>query len=161
MAASAVACWKSCNSTMPLPCFFNFSITDCLTCSGLRILKSNESMSAEKMPMLRLPRYSISSGGCRSVGTWDARRGPRTLSWMENRTLWDGVSVALNFAILPRESRDKRRQPSLLLLPWLLRLSRDSVQSHARIKAELALCLLRGEVSARLGDIVVTATRLL
>src|SRR5262249_35314194 len=62
---------------------------------------------------------------------------------------------------LPRESRDKRRRPSLLLLPWLLRLSRDSVQSHARIKAELALCLLRGEVSARLGDIVDTATRLL
>src|SRR5262249_37707820 len=41
------------------------------------------------------------------------------------------------------------------------KLSRDSVQSHARIKAELALCLLRGEVSARLGDIVDTATRLL
>ena len=30
--------------------------------------KSNESMSAEKMPMLRLPRYLISSGGCRSAG---------------------------------------------------------------------------------------------
>src|SRR5262249_42307556 len=40
-------------------------------------------------------------------------------------------------------------------------LSRDSVQSDARIKAELALCLLRGEVSARLGDVVDTATRLL
>src|SRR5215831_13003611 len=39
--------------------------------------------------------------------------------------------------------------------------SRDSVQSDARIKAELALCLLRGEVSARLGDVVDTATRLL
>jgi hypothetical protein len=51
---------------MPLPCFFNFSITDCLTCSGLRILKSKESMSAEKIAMLRLPRYSISSGGWRS-----------------------------------------------------------------------------------------------
>src|SRR5262249_33733061 len=39
------------------------------------------------------------------------------------------------------------------------KLSRDSVQSHARIKAELALCLLRGEVSARLSDVVDTATR--
>src|SRR5215831_18493059 len=41
------------------------------------------------------------------------------------------------------------------------KLSRDSVQSHARIKAELALCLLRGEISARLSDVVDTATRLL
>src|SRR5215472_18900411 len=97
----------------------------------------------------------------RRSGHMGRSKGSRTISWMEHRTLWDGVSVALNFAILPRESRDKRRQPSLLLLPWLLRLSRDSVQSHARIKAELALCLLRGEVSARLGDIVDTATRLL
>jgi hypothetical protein len=39
-----------------LLCFFNFSITDCLTCSGLRILKSKESMSVEKIAMLRLPR---------------------------------------------------------------------------------------------------------
>jgi hypothetical protein len=31
-------------------------ITDCLTCSGLRILKSKESMSVEKIAMLRLPR---------------------------------------------------------------------------------------------------------
>src|SRR3977135_1629971 len=68
MAASAVACGKSCSSTMPLPCVFNFVITDCLTCSGLRILKSKESKSAEKMPMFRLPRYSISSCGCRSAG---------------------------------------------------------------------------------------------
>jgi hypothetical protein len=42
--------------------------TDCRTCSGLRILKSNESRSAEKMPMFRFPRYSMSSGGCRSAG---------------------------------------------------------------------------------------------
>src|SRR6516165_2980456 len=40
-------------------------------------------------------------------------------------------------------------------------LSRGSVQSNARIKAEFAPCLLRGEVSARLGDVVDAATRLL
>src|SRR6266540_987562 len=56
MAASAVACWKSCISAMPLPCFFNFAITACLTCSGLRILKSKESKSVEKIAMLRLPQ---------------------------------------------------------------------------------------------------------
>src|ERR1700739_112284 len=39
---------------MPLPCFFSFSITDCLTCSGLRILKSNESISVEKIAMFAL-----------------------------------------------------------------------------------------------------------
>jgi hypothetical protein len=44
------------------------AITDRLTCSGLRILKSKESKSAEKIPILRLPRYSISSGGCSSAG---------------------------------------------------------------------------------------------
>ena len=43
-------------STMPLPFFFNFANTDCLTCSGFLILKSNESMSALKVAMLRLPR---------------------------------------------------------------------------------------------------------
>jgi hypothetical protein len=32
----------------------------------LRILKSKESMSVEKIAMLRLPRYSMSSCGCRS-----------------------------------------------------------------------------------------------
>ena len=39
-----------------------------MTCSGLRILKSNESMSVEKMPTLRSPTYFTSSGGCRSAG---------------------------------------------------------------------------------------------
>jgi hypothetical protein len=29
MMASAVACWKSCTSTMPLPFFFSLAITDC------------------------------------------------------------------------------------------------------------------------------------
>src|ERR1700730_41119 len=58
-----VACWKSCISTMPLPCFFSFAMTDCLTCFGLRILKSKESRSAEKIAILRFPRYSISSRG--------------------------------------------------------------------------------------------------
>jgi len=37
-------------------CFCSFAITDCLTCSGLRILKSKESMSAEKIAMFCLPR---------------------------------------------------------------------------------------------------------
>ena len=38
------------------------------TWSGLRILKSNESMSVEKTPTLRSPTYFSSSGGCRSAG---------------------------------------------------------------------------------------------
>ena len=42
---------------MPLPCFSSLVITDLTTCSGLRILKSNESKSVEKMPMLRSPTY--------------------------------------------------------------------------------------------------------
>src|SRR5262245_13288254 len=58
----------------------------------------------------------------RSEGTGRSK-GSRTISWMEYRTLWDSVSIALNFAILPRESRDKRRRPSLLPLPWLPRRS--------------------------------------
>ena len=47
--ASAVTCWKSCISTMPLPRFFSLVITDSITFSGLRILKSKESMSVEKV----------------------------------------------------------------------------------------------------------------
>src|SRR5262249_24824121 len=66
----------------------------------------------------------------RSEGTGRSK-GSRTISWMEYRTLWDGVSVALNFAILPRESRDKRRQPSLLPLPWLPRRSTPGRQIAA------------------------------
>jgi hypothetical protein len=58
----------------------------------------------------------------RSEGTGRSK-GSRTISWMEYRTLWDSVSIALNFAILPRESRDKSRRPSLLPLPWLPRRS--------------------------------------
>src|SRR5262245_66467817 len=61
MAAAAVACWKSCSSTMPLPCSFNFASTDCRTCSGLRSLKSKGSISAEKMPMFRLRGPSLAS----------------------------------------------------------------------------------------------------
>src|SRR5579863_4227635 len=55
-AASAVARWKSCIRTMPLPFFFNLVSTEVMTWSGLRILKSKESMSVEKMAMLRSPR---------------------------------------------------------------------------------------------------------
>ena len=41
---------------MPLPRFFSLVITEATTCSGLRILKSKESISVEKMPMFRVPR---------------------------------------------------------------------------------------------------------
>src|SRR6266480_839194 len=53
---------------MPLPCFSSLPITDLMTCSGLRMVKSNESMSVEKIAMLRSPRYLTISGGCRSAG---------------------------------------------------------------------------------------------
>src|SRR5262249_5315768 len=58
-------------------CFSSFFITDWTTCSGLRILKSKESMSVEKMPTLRSPRYFTSSGGCRSAGK--RKKGPTGL----------------------------------------------------------------------------------
>ena len=35
---------------------------------GLAHLEVQGVQSAEKMPMFRLPRYSMSSGGCRSAG---------------------------------------------------------------------------------------------
>ena len=38
-AASAVACWKSCIRTMPLPCFFSFAITDLTDLLGLAHLE--------------------------------------------------------------------------------------------------------------------------
>ena len=60
-----------------MPCFSSLVITDLMTCSGLRILKSNESMSVEKMPILRSPRYLTISGGCRSAGK--RKNGPTGL----------------------------------------------------------------------------------
>ena len=44
---------------------FHFSITDCLTCSGLRILKSKQSMSVEKIAMLRAVADSLEEAGDR------------------------------------------------------------------------------------------------
>ena len=49
-------CWKSCIRMMPLPFFVSLVITDLITWSGLCILKSKESMSVEKVAMLRVPR---------------------------------------------------------------------------------------------------------
>ena len=51
-----------CTSTMPLPCFFNFSITDCLTCSCLHILKSKEHARPKQFAL----KATFSPGFCGS-----------------------------------------------------------------------------------------------
>jgi hypothetical protein len=42
-------------------------------------------------------------------------KGSRSVSWVEYRTLWDGVSVVLTLHLHPRESPDKRGKVSMSL----------------------------------------------